>query len=478
MKQLVIGVLAHVDAGKTTLSEALLYTAGAIPTLGRVDHRDAYLDTHDLERARGHHHLLQAGPVPHPGDRGDPSGHPRPRGLLHGDGAHPPGAGLRHPGDLRHRRGPGPHGDPVAAAAAQPHPHLPLRHQDGPAQPRAGNPFSPACRRGAGRGLPGLHHPGPDLGRGRGPPGGGGCWSATWTRGPSPPRDVSGLIRLGKVTPVFFGSALHLEGEAFLQGLEPSPRPRPTGGLRRPGLLRSPRDHQGNRLTYLKVTGGALSVRPPDLSPPPGRGGGEGHPAPPVLRGQVPDGGHRLPPARCAPPWASPRPYPGQGLGAATPRPPLLEPVVTYRLPCRRRWTQGPPAQAPPAGGGGPPAPPGVGPGPPGDPRPPHGPGADRGPPAPHPGPLRGGRGGWTRAASCTKGDHCRPRGGGWATTSPCGTTPRSTSSWSPCPRGPAWCWPPGAARTCWPATGSGSSSPTWPSAPTGGSSPGPPSRT
>ena len=34
-------------------SEALLYTAGAIPTLGRVDHRDAYLDTHDLERARG-----------------------------------------------------------------------------------------------------------------------------------------------------------------------------------------------------------------------------------------------------------------------------------------------------------------------------------------------------------------------------------------------------------------------------------------
>lgn len=53
MKQLVIGILAHVDAGKTTLSEALLYTAGAIPALGRVDHRDAYLDTHVLERDRG-----------------------------------------------------------------------------------------------------------------------------------------------------------------------------------------------------------------------------------------------------------------------------------------------------------------------------------------------------------------------------------------------------------------------------------------
>lgn len=53
MKRLVLGILAHVDAGKTTLSEALLYTAGAIPALGRVDHRDTHLDTHALERARG-----------------------------------------------------------------------------------------------------------------------------------------------------------------------------------------------------------------------------------------------------------------------------------------------------------------------------------------------------------------------------------------------------------------------------------------
>ena len=47
------GLLAHVDAGKTTLSEALLYTTGTRRTLGRVDHRDAFLDTHDLEKARG-----------------------------------------------------------------------------------------------------------------------------------------------------------------------------------------------------------------------------------------------------------------------------------------------------------------------------------------------------------------------------------------------------------------------------------------
>jgi len=51
--KLTLGVLAHVDSGKTTLSEALLYLSGARRTLGRVDHGDAYLDTHSLERARG-----------------------------------------------------------------------------------------------------------------------------------------------------------------------------------------------------------------------------------------------------------------------------------------------------------------------------------------------------------------------------------------------------------------------------------------
>jgi len=47
------GLLAHVDAGKTTLSEALLYRSGAIRSLGRVDHKDAFLDTDSLERERG-----------------------------------------------------------------------------------------------------------------------------------------------------------------------------------------------------------------------------------------------------------------------------------------------------------------------------------------------------------------------------------------------------------------------------------------
>lgn len=53
MKNIVAGIIAHVDAGKTTLSEAMLYCGGSIKTLGRVDRRSSFLDTHSLERERG-----------------------------------------------------------------------------------------------------------------------------------------------------------------------------------------------------------------------------------------------------------------------------------------------------------------------------------------------------------------------------------------------------------------------------------------
>lgn len=53
VKQAVVGILAHVDAGKTTLAEAMLYAAGAIRTRGRIDHGDAHLDTDAMERERG-----------------------------------------------------------------------------------------------------------------------------------------------------------------------------------------------------------------------------------------------------------------------------------------------------------------------------------------------------------------------------------------------------------------------------------------
>ena len=52
-KRRTFAIISHPDAGKTTLSEAMLYQAGALKKLGRVDHQDAFLDTFALERARG-----------------------------------------------------------------------------------------------------------------------------------------------------------------------------------------------------------------------------------------------------------------------------------------------------------------------------------------------------------------------------------------------------------------------------------------
>ena len=52
-KHISIGLLAHVDAGKTTLAESLLFHTGSIRKMGRVDHQDAFLDTNEMERARG-----------------------------------------------------------------------------------------------------------------------------------------------------------------------------------------------------------------------------------------------------------------------------------------------------------------------------------------------------------------------------------------------------------------------------------------
>ena len=53
VKRITLGIFAHVDAGKTTLSEGLLYTSGSIRRIGRVDNRDTFLDTDTIERQRG-----------------------------------------------------------------------------------------------------------------------------------------------------------------------------------------------------------------------------------------------------------------------------------------------------------------------------------------------------------------------------------------------------------------------------------------
>ena len=150
------------------------------------------------------------------------------------------------------------------------------------------------------------------------------------------PRDLSGLIRIGRLFPVYFGSALKLEGvEAFLQGLtdytETPVYPQEFGAR----VFKIARDSQGGRLTYLKLTGGTLSVRDP-IAYLPLHGedaaeekvtqlrlysGAKFQTAETAQAGQV-----------CAVLGLS-QTYPGQGLGAESPAPPpLLEPVLTYRL--------------------------------------------------------------------------------------------------------------------------------------------------
>ena len=334
MKQLVIGVLAHVDAGKTTLSEALLYTAGAIPTLGRVDHRDAYLDTHDLERARGitifskqalfRTQEMAVTLLDTPGHVDFSTEMERTLQVLDyailvisaTDGVQAHTETLWR---LLRRN------------------HIPtflfVTKMDLP------NPGRAALLAGLQKGLDE------------------GCLDfttqdQTWAEavalreegvleryldtGTLSPRDVSGLVRLGKVTPVFFGSALHLEGvEAFLQGLETFTEAPAYGEAFAARVFKIARDHQGNRLTYLKVTGGTLSVRAPLTYLP--RQGEEGVEEK-VTQLRLYSGAKfqtvdTVSPGQVCAALGLTQTYPGQGLGAATPAPPpLLEPVVTYRL--------------------------------------------------------------------------------------------------------------------------------------------------
>lgn len=62
-KQIALGILAHVDAGKTTLSESMLHKGGIVDNIGRVDKKNAFLDNYELEKEPGHHNLFQAGGV-------------------------------------------------------------------------------------------------------------------------------------------------------------------------------------------------------------------------------------------------------------------------------------------------------------------------------------------------------------------------------------------------------------------------------
>ena len=333
-EHLCVGLLAHVDAGKTTLSEALLYTAGAISTLGRVDHGDAHLDNHQLERARGitifskqatlETEQLSITLLDTPGHVDFSTEMERTLQVLDyailvisaTDGVQAHTETLWRL--LRQRQIPT---------------FLFVTKMDLP-NPGRQALMAQLCRQLDERCVDFTTQDE--------------AWAETVALGEEAlldryletgtlsPRDVSGLIRLGKLFPCYFGAPLHLDGvEAFLTGLETFTEPPRYPEEFSARVFKIARDPQGVRLTFVKITGGTLSVRTPlRYAPADGEdeieekitqlrrySGAKFQPVESVSAGQV-----------CALLGLTAT-YPGQGLGAATPAPPpLLEPVVTYRL--------------------------------------------------------------------------------------------------------------------------------------------------
>ena len=286
MKQLVLGILAHVDAGKTTLSEALLYRTGAIRDLGRVDHKNAHLDTHALERARGITIFSRQARLPL-GDTAvtllDTPGHvdfsaEMERTLQVLDYAVLVISGTdgvqAHTETLwqllrRYRV-------PVFVFVTK---------MDLPGADRAA--LMADLRAHLSGACVDFTDPDPEqiaL-----------CDEAALEQyldtGALPDETVRALIRSRKLFPCLFGSGLKLTGvDAFLAALEryaaPPEYPAEFGAR----VFKIMRDAQGNRLTCLKVTGGQLRVRAPLTYFPPrcGRaraGEGERHPA--LLRREI-----------------------------------------------------------------------------------------------------------------------------------------------------------------------------------------------
>ncbi len=264
MKRLAIGILAHVDAGKTTLSEGMLYLTGKIKKLGRVDHRNTYLDTHDLERARGitifsKQAILQAGDMEI--TLLDTPGHidfsPEAERVLQvldyailvisgtdGVQAHTETLWAL----LRRYRVPvflfvtkmDVNGADRAAVMADLRSRLDGGCVDfSPAPPAVRDEEAIAMLDEA-------------------------ALDRYMESGAVPRDDIVRMIRERKLFPCFFGSGLKLDGvEAFLSALDrytaASAYPAPFGAR----VYKIARDGTGNRLTYLKVTGGSLSVRAP-----------------------------------------------------------------------------------------------------------------------------------------------------------------------------------------------------------------------
>ena len=336
MEQLVIGILAHVDAGKTTLSEGLLYRTGAVRKLGRVDHQDAFLDTNHLERERGITIFSKQAVFPL-GERRvtllDTPGHvdfsaEMERTLQVLDYAILVISGTD-----------GVQGHTLTLWRLLSRYHIPtflfINKMDLAGADR--DALLEQLRQRLSAGCVDFSAP-EDAWQEDAAVCDEGILEKYLETGALEDADVISLIRHRKVFPCWFGSALKLEGVTeFLRGVEryavPPLYPSEFGGK----VFKIARDPQGVRLTYLKVTGGALKVKDLLTNRRPGLpedqvweekadqlriySGAQYRAA-----DQVPAG------AVCAVAGLS-RTHAGEGLGFETESPiPLLEPVLSYQV--------------------------------------------------------------------------------------------------------------------------------------------------
>ncbi len=263
-KKLVIGILAHVDAGKTTLAESILYGCKAIRKLGRVDHKDAFLDTYALEKARGitifsKQALFQLGDVSvtlldTPGHVDFSAEMERTLSVL--DYAVLVISGTD-----------GVQGHVPTLWKLLKRYHVPvflfINKMDqagtnrGLLMEELQNRLDPHCIEFDEKKRNEVFEENLAV-----------CDDALLERylegEPLTDADIAGLIRERKVFPCYFGSALRMTGvEEFLHGLERytiCPEYPDEFSAR---VFKISRDAQGNRLTHLKVTGGVLRVKQP-----------------------------------------------------------------------------------------------------------------------------------------------------------------------------------------------------------------------
>lgn len=331
-RSIVLGVLAHVDSGKTTLSEAMLYRAGVIRKLGRVDHRDAFLDTDALERARGitifsKQALLDAGQthitlLDTPGHVDFSAEAERTLQVL--DYAvlviSGPGGVQSHTETLwqllRRYRIPT---------------FVFINKMDLPGPTRAELLEQLNCRLGEGfvdfGADPAARDEALALCDER-------LMDAWLEQGALEDGQILPAIARRHVFPCWFGSALRLDGvDPLLEGLDRFTRPAPALSAFGAAVFKVSQDEQGARLTWLRVTGGELKVK--DLL------SGEGPEGPwaekanqlRLYSGTKYTLAERVGPGQVCAVTGLTQCRPGQGLGAQRDsEPPALEPVLSYQV--------------------------------------------------------------------------------------------------------------------------------------------------